>query len=284
MFDRAKHAKDRRKRLLKAGKCPDHPDRDVVPGLKHCQECCDYAKKNSKKLIKAGKCIRHWDCDVVPGLKCCQKCRDYVKKNSKKYRVRLLKAGKCPMHPDRDVVPGLKCCQKCRDNAKKNGKKHRARRRKAGRCITHPGRDVALGRTKCQDCLDKLRGPEHAIYDGVRRAKKNFAPFESVDRLVVFERDAWKCRHCGKSVNGDARGDHVVPVSLGGPHTYWNHQTLCDKCNSAKRDDVRKEPRLAHLVHLPMKKLIEAFAKEQGATLPRGWWAERQKFLQDSTA
>jgi 5-methylcytosine-specific restriction endonuclease McrA len=303
-------ATERRAKLLKAGKCYSHSDRDVVPGFRSCQECLDYAKQRNKKLLKADKCPSHPARDVVPGFRSCQECLDGHKQRFKRRRKRCLKADKCAIHPARNVVPGFKSCQACLDGFKQRRKELL----KADRCPNHSDRDVVPGLTMCRECLDYQkeyskqhrkqclkvdRCPSHpdrdvvpglkmcqvcsknrAIHNNIRRAKKNFVPNEQVDRLVVFERDDWKCQHCGMTVNEhNGEADHIVPISIGGPHCYWNHQTLCKPCNDEKKHYIRKEPRLAHLVHLPIKKLIEAFAKEQGATLPRGWWEQREEML-----
>lgn len=66
---------------------------------------------------------------------------------------------------------------------------------------------------------------------------------ERVDPTRVFDRDAWKCGSCGKATPKDKRGtyhprapelDHIIPVSLGGAHTYSNTQCLCRSCNAKK--------------------------------------------------
>lgn len=51
-------------------------------------------------------------------------------------------------------------------------------------------------------------------------------------RTKVFERDAYRCKHCGGYK--DLRADHIVPESKGGETTFENLQTLCQSCNSRK--------------------------------------------------
>jgi 5-methylcytosine-specific restriction endonuclease McrA len=48
----------------------------------------------------------------------------------------------------------------------------------------------------------------------------------------VFERDAYRCVHCGG--HHDLCCDHVIPEANGGEATFENLQTLCRPCNSRK--------------------------------------------------
>lgn len=51
-------------------------------------------------------------------------------------------------------------------------------------------------------------------------------------RLEVYDRDGWRCRHCGATEPLSL--DHIHPHSLGGEDTLENLQTLCRPCNSRK--------------------------------------------------
>lgn len=55
-------------------------------------------------------------------------------------------------------------------------------------------------------------------------------------RWRVFERDGFKCKHCGSRQM--LRADHVHPESAGGAMTEDNLQTLCNRCNSKKGKKV----------------------------------------------
>jgi 5-methylcytosine-specific restriction endonuclease McrA len=51
----------------------------------------------------------------------------------------------------------------------------------------------------------------------------------------VLQKDAFKCRACGKGwPNVELNIDHVVPWSKGGDTEMENLQTLCSKCNLGK--------------------------------------------------
>lgn len=77
----------------------------------------------------------------------------------------------------------------------------------------------------------------------VERARLRGAKVESVDPTKVFIRDGWKCQLCGvktpKKLRGTTRPnapelDHIMPLSLGGEHSYRNTHCACRACNGAK--------------------------------------------------
>lgn len=51
-------------------------------------------------------------------------------------------------------------------------------------------------------------------------------------RWAVFERDDFRCQHCGTRTS--LRADHKIPESAGGSLCMDNLQTLCHSCNSKK--------------------------------------------------
>jgi 5-methylcytosine-specific restriction endonuclease McrA len=71
---------------------------------------------------------------------------------------------------------------------------------------------------------------------------KGAAPYEPIDRQLVFERDGWRCRLCGGRLAMKRPAphpksptiDHIVPLSCGGGHTYDNVQAAHYECNSRR--------------------------------------------------
>ena len=57
-------------------------------------------------------------------------------------------------------------------------------------------------------------------------------------RFIVFQRDNFKCKICGKSPANDPNitlhVDHIIPWSKGGETNLNNLQTLCSNCNLGK--------------------------------------------------
>jgi 5-methylcytosine-specific restriction endonuclease McrA len=79
------------------------------------------------------------------------------------------------------------------------------------------------------------------IDKGIRRARKRAVSYEAVDPIKVFNRDGWRCQLCGrktlrqhKNTPDSPELDHIVPLALGGEHTYINTQCLCRDCNGKK--------------------------------------------------
>lgn len=66
---------------------------------------------------------------------------------------------------------------------------------------------------------------------------------DRIDPLMVLKRDKWRCHICGcktpKRLRGTIEGnapeiDHVIPIALGGTHTYDNVKCICRQCNGKK--------------------------------------------------
>ena len=57
-------------------------------------------------------------------------------------------------------------------------------------------------------------------------------------RYDVMRRDKFRCVLCGASADDGVKlhVDHIIPVSKGGLTTMENLRTLCDRCNTGKRD------------------------------------------------
>lgn len=79
-----------------------------------------------------------------------------------------------------------------------------------------------------------------------RRARLRGNDSERFDPVEVYERDGWICGLCGEPVNPGLQWpdplsvslDHVVPVSLGGPHTRANTRCSHLGCNSRRGNRV----------------------------------------------
>lgn len=76
----------------------------------------------------------------------------------------------------------------------------------------------------------------------LRRARLKGVKLSRVKPLVVFERDSWTCHICGLPVDRALNGqhpmgptlDHMVPLKLGGAHSYENISLAHRSCNTRK--------------------------------------------------
>lgn len=85
---------------------------------------------------------------------------------------------------------------------------------------------------------------KHKRADRIRRkAKLRGVTVERVIPEDVFQRDGWRCQLCGCSTPKRLRGsydrrapelDHIVPIAMGGSHSYDNTQCACRHCNATK--------------------------------------------------
>jgi len=99
--------------------------------------------------------------------------------------------------------------------------------------------NVRVWRAANPDCVRAYR----KLREARDRSSLWFSYGELVSPHEVFKRDKWRCRACGCKTPKELRGtiepnapelDHVIPLSLGGPHTRKNLQCLCRSCNSKK--------------------------------------------------
>lgn len=101
----------------------------------------------------------------------------------------------------------------------------------------------------CKECAERLhreREREYRRRTGMgnhrKRARVYGVEYEPLSKRKVFERDGYRCHICGRKTNPRARVntrryptiDHLIPMSLGGGHTYENVACACFECNSLK--------------------------------------------------
>lgn len=99
----------------------------------------------------------------------------------------------------------------------------------------------------CGVCSEMRRLAQKRVARLKRKAQERAATIESVDPIVVLERDGWACRICGIATPRCKRGsldddapelDHIVPLAAGGEHSYRNTQCACRRCNREKSDSL----------------------------------------------
>lgn len=108
----------------------------------------------------------------------------------------------------------------------------------------------------CKFCAKPLTRYQHSICDSNacqnkatralrrkmaqrRRARKRAAYVETVDVMVLLEWQHGKCYHCGCKIDTSKTAphpksltlDHLVPLALGGDHSYANTVASCWDCN-----------------------------------------------------
>lgn len=92
----------------------------------------------------------------------------------------------------------------------------------------------------CKKHYNEERGTNH-----IRNARQRELFVEVVHREVLWERDNGRCHLCLLPVTDAWELDHVIPLSLGGPHCYANTAVACVACNRAKNNTPRPSGDLA---------------------------------------
>jgi hypothetical protein len=77
---------------------------------------------------------------------------------------------------------------------------------------------------------------DRGIWDALCRVER--AKVSNKMRFAIYERDGYRCKHCGIIDDGsNLEIDHIKPISRGGKSTLDNLQTLCHDCNQRKGSD-----------------------------------------------
>lgn len=180
------------------------------------------------------------------------KAAEYDKERRKRILQKKFMGKFCELHL-------LKCyvCNDCvtskSDNQKKcnNCKSNKIRKKfKAlnlqdficSSCAIHY-RSTKANKGICKKCFPKSRV---SYKDHIERAKKKGVKYERFSSDLIYKRDGYKCTSCSCVVvksktykPNQATIDHIIPMSKGGSHTIDNVVTMCQSCNSLKRDLIK---------------------------------------------
>lgn len=101
----------------------------------------------------------------------------------------------------------------------------------------------------CSDeCSESARRKAASAARVKRRLRVRSGPRDAIDPLKVLARDGWKCQICGVPTPKRLRGtyepnapevDHIIPLAVGGTHTWGNVQCACRECNGKKGATIR---------------------------------------------
>lgn len=211
VLDRSEYRRDKRGKIL--ARCAEcHRKYDNQNKKKYKDRIVEYAKKyrenNLKNKIKEGLL------SLVTPCKCVTCGKGFVKKGTKSSEFCSKECFVRKVFVKKEVE---RVCKSC--GAMFIGK--------------HPG--------NCLDCRNKITKQYAKAYKKKRKASVRTAATQLVIDRKVFDRDKWRCKSCNCKVQKEnmyadnaAEVDHIVPISLGGPHSYSNTQTLCRRCNGAK--------------------------------------------------
>lgn len=250
--------------------CPDCGTKKIVinEGKKKCSKCGEW-----KSLVEYGKDGTYSDGRVKLAAHCksCQSERDKAKAGCEKRKQQVREAGE-RYKLNKGILPGKRfdyiticTCEQCKKMfvnkgkqikrfcSKECGKEYR-RINRIGKPLTITPKEYKcrsckctyIGKApgRCEKCKKQAYRIAKKAQDKKRRVKQRTIAIHTVVDLKVFQRDKWKCKECGcrvqkKNIYADnaAEVDHIVPISLGGPHSYSNVQTLCRRCNQNKSNN-----------------------------------------------
>ncbi len=93
-------------------------------------------------------------------------------------------------------------------------------------------------------------------YVNIHRISKKPPRFQ---KKVLFNRDAWSCQYCGKTLCYNSLSvDHILPVSRGGRTSWKNCVAACTSCNMRKGSKTPEEAGMK-LRSYPVEPSLEHF-------------------------
>ena len=207
----------------------------TYPKQRTCGRVCGLA-------IKTG--VNHYLCDPAFSpyqsfliWRSCRACGDAIVVNPCGASRQYCRKCECTQHLGGTWRQGVKVCSDC-------GVPIPVYKGSGNYCVTCGERRIRAAR------LIYMRSvPKNAR----QRARKYGCDYESVNKRKVYERDNYVCHICGRKTKRSARWevvspdpryptlDHLVPMSLGGAHSYANVACACFECNCLKSAGCTEE-------------------------------------------
>lgn len=201
----------------------------------HKEERRQQLEKNKKPLPKCKECGA--DCPTRQHVFCCNECqREWYKaslnEENRQNHYAMREPRKCIICGQefaREYKDSRRkfCSDECRDEAKRRQRKKQ--KRKYGSTFNQRGKGL----------VKKYWGDDWELH------------YQRINRDKVLKRDGMRCQICGIKIkktrtfkDWQASVDHIVPLSMGGDHSYANVQACCMKCNSEKSDTAFGQLRL----------------------------------------
>jgi len=94
-----------------------------------------------------------------------------------------------------------------------------------------------VARFPLTELLRQSRIPRQPFTQARQRSKSKRKTISKKLRLLILERDGYRCRLCGRTAKETKlEVDHITPVAKGGTDSLNNLWTLCIDCNRGKSD------------------------------------------------
>lgn len=228
-----------------------------------CQSCGALA--NGHRLLRCANCGEDFSPKRTDSTTCCSRACGFeyqrtIAHAKKAHRLweRVLQGDVgsrvCPVCFRRHMGRGKTCGDACSTMFNRMGVRRQAEMKPAWRqpytcaeCGTEHAPAYADKKTRfcsraCMRRYSKRINKERYGRNHRQRARRAGVAYEPVNVKRVYERDGWMCGICGGKIAKDKKAphprspsiDHIIPLSLGGPHTYDNVQAAHFGCNSMK--------------------------------------------------
>lgn len=139
------------------------------------------------------------------------------------------------------------CSRACKDKARDAADKSARIESKPARSCLYCGVDMPQTmRADARYCSEDCNHKAHMLKRGHGRLPRGSGRRREILRAYIIQRDRSRCHLCGEHVPAEQiHLDHVVPLSLGGPHDESNLRVAHARCNLQKGNRPRNEQLLA---------------------------------------
>lgn len=209
--------------------------------IRKCNYCrTDYISNRNNRMYCSQSCYFNSRALVMPEIEALRRIGELVRAHTKKREIHRLSVFSHEIEAlyriGAKIRSATRACISC-------GKVHIKRTRYAKMCSVQCRMASQEAARKRRRALPSTRRAKRIAKSRRRAIIRGCKHTENIDPIKVFDRDGWLCHICGIQTKREDRGgikpeapelDHIIPIAMGGTHTWDNVACSCRGCNIRK--------------------------------------------------